>query len=52
MRNAARLALVAAVAATVLPTAPANAAGCAPPLGPVCSTLCVVFDILDRPCPR
>ena len=52
MRNTLRLALVAAVAAVSLPTSSANAAGCTPPLGPVCEAICIVFHALDRPCPR
>lgn len=41
MRNAARLALAAAVATIVLPAAPANAMYCGL-LQPVCSTVCWV----------
>ena len=53
MRNALRLALAAAAVVTVTaPAAPANAAGCTQPIGPACWAICVVYDALDRPCPR
>jgi len=52
MRTTARLALVAAVAAVVMPTAPAHATYCGPVLDDVCYRLCQVYQTLDRTCPR
>ena len=51
MRNALRLALVAAVAAVALPTPSANAIYCGE-LDLVCQKLCEINQTLHRPCPR
>lgn len=52
MRNVLRLALVTAVAAVALPTAPANAILCDPLIEPACRLICEVNQELGRPCPR
>jgi hypothetical protein len=53
MRRSLSLAVAAAAAATVLvPAAPANAAACQYPLSIACNAICIVYDALDRPCPR
>jgi len=48
------LALAAAAAAAVavtIPAQPANAA-CQYPLSIACGAICIVTDVLERPCPR
>lgn len=52
MRNTLRLAVVAAVAAVTLPTAPASAIYCGELVDPVCYKTCQVLIKLGRPCPR
>lgn len=52
MRNTLRLAVVAAVAAVTLPTAPASAIYCGDLIQPACYKACQVLIKLGRPCPR
>ena len=52
MRRTLGLAVAAAAAvAFATPAAPANAA-CQYPLSIACSAICIVTDVLERPCPR
>lgn len=52
MRNAIRLALVAAVAAVAVPTTSAHAIACKEPLREACYQICKVYYELGEPCPR
>jgi hypothetical protein len=49
MRNAARLVLAAAIAATIIPTTSANAVYCGT-LQPVCQTICRVGALAGAEC--